>query len=131
MDDGKRRHAKNFIDTVNLCLNNYKAGVSPGELADNMMALGNENGFSQWLLPGCEHGIGVMGDEWRIGTHQGPVPYWTSPNHIYQAGEMLICAIQYACPEDNVGFRYENPIIIEKDGCEVLSKYPFGVDDIT
>ena len=129
-DDAKQRHGQNFLDTVKLCLNNYKAGVSPGEMAKHMLDFGKERGFDQWLLPGCEHGIGVMGDEWRIGMNEGPVPYWTSPDHRYREGEMLICAIQYACPSDKVGFRYENPIIIEKDGCEILSKYPLRVDDI-
>ena len=130
VDDAKRRHAQNFIDVVTLSLNNYKAGVSPEEMLAGMVALGKEKAFDQWLLPGCEHGIGVMGDEWRIGMNEGPVPYWTSPNHRYKEGEMLICAIQYACSPDNVGFRYENPIIIEKDGCEILSKFPLSVDDI-
>ena len=130
VDDEKHRHANNFMDTVNLCLQTYKAGITPGELAEKMTAFARDRGFDPWLLPGFEHGIGVMGDEWRIGLNEGPVPYWTSPNHVYREGEMLICALQYACPKDQIGFRYENPIIIEKDGCEILSKYPFGVEEI-
>ena len=129
-DDRQRWHAKNFIDTVNLCIGKYRAGITPGGLAAEMTAAAAQGGFDAWLLGGFEHGIGVMGDEWRIGLNEGPVDYWTSPNHVYQEGEMIICAIQYACPEENIGFRYENPIIIRKDGCEVLSKYPLGVEEI-
>ncbi len=29
-----------------------------------------------------------------------------------------------------IGFRYENPIVVHKDGCEHLSKFPLGVDVI-
>jgi Xaa-Pro aminopeptidase len=129
-DDRQRWHAKHFIDTVNLCIGKYQAGITPGGLATEMSAAAARGGFDAWLLGGFEHGIGVMGDEWRIGLNEGPVDYWTSPNHVYQEGEMIICAIQYACPEENIGFRYENPIIIYKDGCEVLSKYPLGVEEI-
>jgi Xaa-Pro aminopeptidase len=82
------------------------------------------------MVPGFEHGIGMLGDEWRIGMNNGPFPYWTNPDHVYQANEMLICAMQYACPEENIGFRYENPILITEDGCEPLSKYPLSVDEI-
>lgn len=129
-DRRQRWHSQNFIDTVTLCIDKYRAGITPGSLAAEMAAFAAKGGFEAWLLGGFEHGIGVMGDEWRIGLNEGPVDYWTSPNHVYREGEMLICAIQYACPEENIGFRYENPIIIGKDGGEVLSRYPLGVEEI-
>ena len=43
---------------------------------------------------------------------------------------MVICAMQYACPEEDIGFRYENPIVIKKDGCELTSKYPLAIEEI-
>jgi len=58
------------------------------------------------------------------------MPYWTNPDHTYQGGEVLICAIQYACPQEKIGFRYEAPILILKDGCEVMNKFPLGVEEI-
>jgi len=90
------------------------------------------------MVPGFEHGIGLMGDEWRIGLNDGPFPYWTNPDHVYQPGELIICAIQYACPadsrgaspEEGIGFRYENPILIGEQGCEPLSRYPLAVEEI-
>ena len=126
----QRWHAQNFVDLVELCLESYKEGVSPSSLADHLLDFCEERGFAEYMVPGFEHGIGLMGDEWRIGLNEGPLPYWTDPEHIYQAGEMVICAMQYACPEEDIGFRYENPIVIGKDGCEELSKYPLGIDEI-
>jgi len=123
-------HAKNFVDVVNLTLKTYRAGVTPSSLADEVLAFCEENGFIEYMVPGFEHGIGMLGDEWRIGMNDGPFPYWTNPDHVYQVDEMLICAMQYACPEENIGFRYENPIIIKENGCEYLSKYPLAVEEI-
>lgn len=43
---------------------------------------------------------------------------------------MLIWAMQYACQEENIGFRYENAILITPDGCEIMSKFPLSVDEV-
>jgi Xaa-Pro aminopeptidase len=123
-------HANNFVDIVKLTLKTYRAGITPARLADQMMAFAEERGFSDYMVPGFEHGIGMMGDEWRIGLNDGPFPYWTNPEHVYRENEVLICAMQYACQDDRIGFRYENPILIKKDGCEEMSKYPLGIDEV-
>ena len=44
---------------------------------------------------------------------------------------MVVCAMQYASPDEHIGFRYENDIVITRDGCEVLSKYPLGIEEIS
>jgi len=123
-------HARNFVDLITNVIKAYKPGVSPTSLADNMLAFAEERGFQDYMVPGFEHGIGMMGDEWRIGLNDGPFDYWTNPEHKYKKNEMLICAVQYACPEENIGFRYENPILITAKGCEVLSKFPLSIDVI-
>jgi Xaa-Pro aminopeptidase len=123
-------HANNFVDIVIKTLATYRAGITPSLLAEQMMGFAEERGFADYMVPGFEHGIGMTGDEWRIGLNDGPFPYWTNPDHVYQENEVLICAMQYACPDDNIGFRYENPIVIHKDRCEELSKYPLGVEEI-
>lgn len=126
-----RRHADNFVDLVSTVLDHYKEGATPSSLATVMMDRAEALGCADFLLPGCEHGIGLFGDEWRIGrADEGPFPYWTNPDHEYKAGELLICAMQYAAPDEGVGFRYENPILIGKDGCEALSKFPLAIEEI-
>jgi Xaa-Pro dipeptidase len=121
-------HAKNFVDLMKQVLITYKAGISPTSLADEMLAFAEEKGFQDYLVPGFEHGIGMMGDEWRIGLNDGPFQYWTNPEHVYKKNEMVICAVQYACPEENIGFRYENPILIKEKNCEAMSKFPLSVN---
>lgn len=123
-------HAQHFVALVRLCLDTYRAGASPASIADEMMRFAEDQDFAEYLVPGFEHGIGLMGDEWRIGLNRGPFPYWTDPEHVYQPGELVICAIQYACPEEQIGFRYENPILIDAEGCEALSKFPLAIEEI-
>jgi Xaa-Pro aminopeptidase len=130
VSERQRWHAQNFLDVTRLTLETYRAGVTPAGLAKEMLGFAEQRGFAQHLLPGFEHGIGLLGDEWRIGLNDGPVPYWTNPDHVYQENEVLICAIQYACSEEDIGFRYENPIVLMRDGCEELSKFPLGVEEI-
>ena len=130
VSERQRWHANNFLDVTRLALETYRAGVTPSGLAKQMLGFAEERGFAQYLLPGFEHGIGLLGDEWRIGLNDGPVPYWTNPDHVYREGEVLICALQYACPDEGIGFRYENPIVLGQDGCEALSKFPLSVDEI-
>jgi len=38
--------------------------------------------------------------------------------------------MQYACPEEDIGFRYKNPIVLHADGCEPLSKFPIAIEEI-
>ncbi len=123
-------HAQNFVALVKLVLKAYGPGATPSSLADKMLEFAEDHDFIEFVVPGCEHGIGMMGDEWRIGMNDGPFEYWTNPDHVYQVGEMVICAMQYACPEENIGFRYENPIIITDRGCEPLSKFPLRIEEI-
>ena len=126
-----RWHADNFVDLVQTVLGAYRAGVTPSSMVTTMLERAQTLGCSEFMLPGCEHGIGLFGDEWRIGlANEGPFPYWTSPDHAYTEGELLICAMQYAAPADGVGFRYENPILLGVDSCEPLSRYPLAIEEI-
>lgn len=127
----QRWHADNFVALVSKVLESYKAGMSPSSLAEILMDTAEARGCADFLVPGCEHGIGLFGDEWRIGaTADGPIPYWTDPDHVYSENEMVVCAMQYAAPAEGIGFRYENDILILKDGCEYMSKYPLAIEEI-
>jgi Xaa-Pro aminopeptidase len=123
-------HANNFTDIVQRTLDTYRAGITPSQLAEEMMDFAESRDFADYMVPGFEHGIGLMGDEWRIGLNDGPFPYWTNPDHLYRENEVLICAMQYACPDEAIGFRYENPIRLTADGCDIMSTYPLGIEVI-
>ena len=128
----QRWHADNFVAIIQKVIDNYRAGTTPGTLAAIMMDFAESRGCGDFIQPACEHGIGLFGDEWRIGAVVNPdLPYWTDQDHVYQENEMVVCAMQYASPDEHIGFRYENDIVITRDGCEVLSKYPLGIEEIS
>jgi Xaa-Pro aminopeptidase len=73
----------------------------------------------------------LWGDEWKVGAEtQQAIPYWTDPTHTYQENEMVVAAMQYVCTEDDIGFRYENPVVLYKDRCEVMSQFPLAIEEI-
>jgi len=53
-------------------IDNYHAGTTPGTLAAMMMEFAESRGAGDFILPGCEHGIGLFGDEWRVGAIVNP-----------------------------------------------------------
>lgn len=126
----QRWHANNFVSIVDLTLKSYRAGISPSSLAEKMLDFADSRKFADYMVPGFEHGIGLFGDEWRIGMNDGELKYWTNPVHVYQPNEMVICAMQYACPEEGIGFRYEGPIVIRQNDCEVLPTFPLAVKEV-
>jgi len=127
----QRRHADNFVACVQFVADHYRAGATPGGLITELGQFAEDRGCSDFILPGVEHGIGLFGDEWRVGASMDvPIPYWTDPDHVYRENEMVILAMQYAAQEEDIGFRYENPIVILKDGCELTSKYPLAIEEI-
>jgi Xaa-Pro aminopeptidase len=127
----QRWHTDNFVACVQFVADNYRAGATPGGLITELGQFAEDRGCSDFILPGVEHGIGLFGDEWRVGASMDvPIPYWTDPDHVYQENEMVILAMQYAAQEEDIGFRYENPIVILKDGCELTSKYPLAIEEI-
>lgn len=38
--------------------------------------------------------------------------------------------MEYACPEEVIGFRYEKPIVLTSSDCDAMSAYPLGVEVI-
>ena len=127
----QRWHADNFVACVQFVADHYRAGATPGGLITELGQFAEDRGCSDFILPGVEHGIGLFGDEWRVGASMDvPIPYWTDPDHVYRENEMVILAMQYAAQEEDIGFRYENPIVILKDGCELTSKYPLAIEEI-
>ncbi|MFW9944606.1 MAG: M24 family metallopeptidase, partial [Candidatus Sifarchaeia archaeon] len=130
VSERQRELADYFIETITRVIDMYGPGMTPGKMADDMMDWADSKGIAQYLVPGFEHGIGVMGDEWRIGMNTGPMPYWTDPDHEYGPDQVVICAMQFMVPEEGIGFRYEAPIVITKSGCDVLAKTPLEVTEL-
>jgi len=127
----QRWHADNFVALVDHLLESYRARKTPAGLLEEVCELAAERECAAYVLPAVEHGIGLWGDEWKVGAEtKQAVPYWTDSTHTYGESEMVIAAMQYVCEEDEIGFRYENPVLLGRDGCEVMSKFPLAIEEI-
>ncbi len=67
----QRWHADNFVACVQFVADRYRAGATPGGLITELSDFSEERGCSDFILPGVEHGIGLFGDEWRVGAKHG------------------------------------------------------------
>jgi Xaa-Pro aminopeptidase len=127
----QRWHADNFVALIDHLLASYRPGQSPDSMLAGVTGLAAERGCVDFVMPAVEHGIGLWGDEWKVGAELAQaIPYWTDRTHTYGEGEMVIAAMQYVCPQDEIGFRYENPVLLRDGGCETMSKFPLAVEEI-
>lgn len=127
----QRWHADNFVALIAHLLKTYRPGMTPESMLAEVTGLAAERGCADFVMPAVEHGIGLWGDEWKIGAEQNQaMPYWTDRSHVYREKEMLIAAMQYVCPQDQIGFRYENAILLHEGGCETMSKFVLGIEEI-
>jgi Xaa-Pro aminopeptidase len=127
----QRWHADNFVALVTRLLETYRPGQTPESMLGEVTSLAAERGCVDFVLPAVEHGIGLWGDEWKVGAETDQeIPYWTDRGHAYGENEMVIAAMQYVCPQDEIGFRYENPVLLRDGGCEILSKFPLAIEEI-
>jgi len=127
----QRWHADNFVALVDHLLKAYRPGVTPERLLEEVTGLAAERGCADFVMPAVEHGIGLWGDEWKVGAElDQAIPYWTDRSHVYGENEMVIAAMQYVCPPDEIGFRYENPVLLRDSGCETMSKRPLAIEEI-
>lgn len=127
----QRWHADNFVALIDHLLKTYRPGTTPESMLTEVTGLAAERGCVDFVLPAVEHGIGLWGDEWKVGAElEQAIPYWTDRAHAYGENEMVIAAMQYVCPQDEIGFRYENPILLRDGGCETMSKFRLGVEEL-
>jgi len=120
----QRLHAKNIVNLVDLCQKTYEAGVSPSSQTDKILVFFEERGFAEYMVPGFEYCIGMLGDEWRFVRNDGSFPYWTNSYHVYKAGKMVISALQNACTEEYIEVHCKIATLITANVCEIISKKP-------
>jgi Xaa-Pro aminopeptidase len=127
----QRWHADNFVALVGHLLKTYRPGMTPEGMLYEVTRIAADRGCVDFVMPAVEHGIGLWGDEWKVGAElDQAIPYWTDRTHAYGENELVIAALQYVCPQDEIGFRYENPVLLGAGGCETMSKFPLAIEEI-
>lgn len=88
-----------------------KAGIKAGEVAKKFFEYGEKIGMGKYLLYGPCHGLGMLEVErpWMETSSE----YLLEENMTFQVDTFLYC--------DDFGLRWENGVIVKKDGVEPLS----------
>lgn len=80
-----------------------------------------EKGYEKYLLHRTGHGIG-------IGTHEAP---WIAEGYDKPLKENMIISIEPGVYiPDYGGFRHSDTVLVKKDGCELLTKFPRELEDL-
>lgn len=98
-------------------------GRTLGEVTRAVNEFVQENGWSDWVLPGYGHGIGHFGHEWYPCVAEAESPGNNEPDYALEPGYIQMTAV--ICNRPGVaGFRLERPLLITETGNELLSKLP-------
>lgn len=112
-----------YVQTCYRVIEEMKPGKTLGEVARNVNAFVQENGWTEWVLPGFGHGIGHFGHEWYPCVAEAESPGNNEPGYVLEPGYIQMAAV--VCNRPGVaGFRLERPLLITENGNELLSKLP-------
>jgi Xaa-Pro dipeptidase len=112
-----------YVETCEKVIEEMQPGRTLGDVARNVNAFVQENGWSEWVLPGFGHGIGHFGHEWYPCVAEGESPGSNEPGYALEPGYIQMAAV--VCNRPGVaGFRLERPLLITETGNELLSKLP-------
>jgi len=111
MSDKMRKLVGFGLDMHRKTMEWIKAGVKAGEVAKKFFEYGEKIGVSKNLLYGPCHGLGMLEVErpWMETNSE----YFLEENMTFQVDTFLYC--------DEFGLRWENGIVVKKDGVEPLS----------
>ena len=101
------------------CISLYRPGITCGEVNEKVKEILRQKGYdlSKDIFKiitrrggGCSHGVGMAVHD-AGGGPRGPM----------QAGMVFACDILAVFPEENLGVRVEDTVLITEDGCENLT----------
>jgi Xaa-Pro aminopeptidase len=113
------------------CLQNYRPGISLKEVGEKVRQYLIEQGYDHTdpkfkgliRYGGYNHSIGLA-------THD-PQGTFSGPDEVLRPGFVFACDINLPYPDEEMGIRLEDTVVITKDGCENLSQgIPRAVDEI-
>jgi len=115
----------------NTCLQNYRPGITLSDVGKKVKEYLIENGYDPenpkyrgWIrYGGYNHSIGMATHD-VMGTFAGP-------EEVLKPGFVFACDINFPFPEEEMGIRLEDVVVITETGCENLSEgVPRTIDEV-
>ncbi len=115
----QRKLADAYLRTAETIVRNFKAGKTVGDVCKTVMDLINELGYAAYTIPSFGHGLGVFGHEW----YPAIVNNDEFRDVVLEENAVEVAFLAMTVP-GVCGMRLECPVLVTKDGGEMLCKTP-------
>lgn len=118
----QRKLADAYLKTAETIVRNFKAGNKVGDICKTVMDLVTELGYAQYTIPSFGHGLGVFGHEW----YPAIVNNDEFRDVVLEENVVEVAFLAMTVP-GVCGMRLECPVLVTKDGGEMLCKTPLDL----
>lgn len=108
-----------YLATAETIVRNFKAGNKVGDICKTVMDKVTELGYAQYTIPSFGHGLGVFGHEW----YPAIVNNDEFRDVVLEENVVEVAFLAMTVP-GVCGMRLECPVLVTKDGGEMLCKTP-------
>jgi Xaa-Pro aminopeptidase len=115
----QRKLADAYLKTAETIVRNFKAGNTVGDVCKTVMDLLHEIGYAPYTIPSFGHGLGVFGHEW----YPAIVNNDEFRDVVLEENAVEVAFLAMTVP-GVCGMRLECPVLVTKDGGEMLCKTP-------
>ncbi|NPU84256.1 MAG: aminopeptidase P family protein [Syntrophaceae bacterium] len=115
----QRKLADAYLKTAETIVRNFKAGNKVGDISKAVMDQVAELGYAQYTIPSFGHGLGVFGHEW----YPAIVNNDEFRDVVLEENVVEVAFLAMTVP-GVCGMRLECPVLVTKDGGEMLCKTP-------
>ena len=114
-----------YVQTAQTIVSNFKAGNKVGDVHAAVMDRLGALGYAQYTIPSFGHGLGVMGHEW----YPAIIASEEFRDVVLEENVVEVAFLAMSVP-GVCGMRLECPVLVTKDGGEMLCKTPLELSVI-
>ncbi|PKN71062.1 MAG: hypothetical protein CVU54_03540 [Deltaproteobacteria bacterium HGW-Deltaproteobacteria-12] len=115
----QKKLADAYLATAETIVRNFKAGNKVGDVHKAVMDKLTELGYAQFTIPSFGHGLGVFGHEW----YPAIISNDEFRDVVLEENVVEVAFLAMSVP-GVCGMRLECPVLVTKDGGEMLCKTP-------
>ncbi|MCU0846116.1 MAG: Xaa-Pro peptidase family protein [Spirochaetes bacterium] len=115
----QERLADAYVQTAQTIVSNFKAGNKVGDVHAAVMDKLGALGYAQYTIPSFGHGLGVMGHEW----YPAIIASDEFRDVVLEENVVEVAFLAMSVP-GVCGMRLECPVLVKKDGGEMLCRTP-------